>query len=96
MQLLAKLALIAKINKTNRKVVYKTLNTIKESTNQNIIQIVNAYLILIFLNSTHINNNTKVKDALSYAKSYIYYKNLVKFLKRKFYILTKDQNNIFL
>ncbi len=93
-QLLAKLALIAKINKIDKKVVCKILNIIKESTNQNIMQIINAYSILVFLNSIRIDNNTKINNILSYAKSYIYYTNLVKFFKRKSYILTKNQDNI--
>jgi len=85
---LAKIIITSNLIKINRKKVVKTLNIIRELTNNIIIYIVKKYSLLIFLNLI-LKDFVKTKDLLLYIKFYTHNKNLDIFLKKEFYIFKK-------
>lgn len=91
---LTKKIITTNLTKIEKKKIVKLLNIIKESSNNTIIQIVNKYSLLLFLNSSL---NKLSSNALLYVKTYICKKNLRTFLKKESHILLqlidiKDEN----
>jgi len=89
MQSLIKIILTSNLIKTNKKNIFKLLNTIKKFANKIIIKIVKQYLSFAFFNLTRFEDFFLIKNALSHVKSYVYKKNLEKILKRKLHLLKK-------
>jgi len=85
---LAKTVITSDLAKADRKEVVKTLNIIRESADDTIIQIVEKYSSLAFLNST-LEDFAKTKDSLPHTRFYVHDKNLDVFLKEESYILKK-------
>jgi len=85
---LTKTVITSNLIKADRKEVVKTLNTIRESTDNIIIQIVKKYSLLVFLNFI-LKDFVKTKDLLLYIRFYVHNKNLDIFLKEEFYIFKK-------
>jgi len=83
------LILTLNLIKRNKKNVFKLLNAIKKFANKIIIKIVKQYLSFAFLNLTRLENFFLIKNALSHVKSYVYKKDLEKFLKKKLHLLNK-------
>jgi len=86
--LLTKTIITSNLVKTDRKEIVKTLNIIRESTDNIIIQIVEKYFLLVFLNFI-LKDFVKTKNLLLYIRFYMHNKNLDIFLKKEFYILKK-------
>ena len=89
MQFLIKIILTLNLIKRNKKNVFKLLNAIKKFANKIIIKIVKQYLSFAFLNLTRLENFFLIKNSLSHVKSYVYKKDLEKFLKKKLHLLNK-------
>lgn len=88
-QSLIKIILTFNLIKTNKKDIFKLLNTIKKFVNKIIIEIVKQYFLFAFLNFMRFKNFFLIKNVLSHVKFYAYIKNFEKFLKKKLYLLKK-------
>jgi hypothetical protein len=87
MQSLVKIVLTSDLIKANKKDAFKSLNAIKEFADKIIMEVVERYPSLAFLNPTRLENFFLAKNALSHVKSYAHKKGLGKFLKRKSHLL---------
>lgn len=87
---LTKTIIITKLTKIERKKITKVYFAIKKSNNSTIIEVINKYLLLIFLNLA-LNNLSKI--ALLYIKTYKYKKTLCVFLEEELYILLQNTNS---